>query len=136
MHETQLDESTNVKETFTFSRRKHSKMSSNATEIFIPNDEKRNNQEKNDKIKQYALYVLNKNNEDRRIIAPSEFHGDESKRSNPFGSALITQCDAWLVNNGFVTREKEHEDMFQEYFKGHGSMEWKIFSRRIYISDG
>jgi len=138
VHETQLDESSDVKETFTFSRRKHSKMSSNATEIFIPNDEERNNQEKNDKIKQYALYVLSKNNEDRRrIIAPAEFHEDESMRSNPFGYAKITQCDKWLVNNGFMTREKDYEDLFQNYFNvaNLSSVEWRIFSRRIYISD-
>ena len=137
VHETQLDESTDVKDTFTFSRRRHSKMSSDATDIFIHNDEERNNHEENDKIKQYALYVLNRNNGSRRISAPAEFHEDESMRSNPFGYAKITQCDKWLVNNGFVTREKDYEDLFQNYFNvaNLSSVEWRIFSRRIYISD-
>ena len=56
--------------------------------------------------------MMNRDNIGPEIRAPS-FHEDESVRSNPFGCAIITQCDTWLEDNGFTTREREYEAIFK-----------------------
>ena len=132
-HEKQLDKyKAESKETFTISRRRHSTMCSDATNIFIPDGHERSEHKGRGSVKQFAIAVSFRESGDEIILAPAEFNEDESKRSNPYGDTIITQCDTWLENNGFVTREENYEDMFQHVFKdGSRLMECKIFSRNI-----
>ena len=135
-HECQLK---TVKDTYTFSRRKHATMSSSGvTDIFIPNnDENEIGQERNGLVKQFAIdYVKEDDNEtDHLIFAPAEFHEDESIRSHPMNCATIRDPGPRLEDNGFVTREIAYEDIFRDHFKAdlaNGSdMKFSIFSRVI-----
>ena len=90
-------------ETYTFSRRKHTTMSSGATDIFIPNDEE-GGQERNGLTKQFATVIRNLHDKIRMIGAPAEFHKDESKKSNPLNSPAIEggRCvvgKQWICNS-------------------------------------
>ena len=118
VHENELDLSpvntaTGAKVTYMFSRRRHSILHSDAADIFTPDNNERNNEGERCCIKQFALQMMSRDNEGPEIRAPSEFHEDESVRSNPFGCAIITQCDTWLEDNGFTTREREYEAIFK-----------------------
>ena len=124
-------------ETYTFSRRKHTTMSSGATDIFIPNDEE-GGQERNGLTKQFATVIRNLHDKIRMIGAPAEFHKDESKKSNPLNSPAIEGAGAWLENNGFATREIAYEDIFKDHFKADLANDVKvsIFSRMIVNENG
>ena len=122
-----------TKYTYTFSRRKHSIiMSSEATDIFIPNDNEASAQERNGHIKQFACVLTDKHDKIEMIGAPSEFHQDESVWSNPLNGAGIREPDpSWLEDNGFATREIAYEDIFRDPFKAECANDVKvsIFSR-------
>ena len=135
VHEKQLDTDSKSEATFTFSRRRHCELSSVATDIFIQDDSDIYSQRgSGGHIKQFAFFALNVNTGVRGIFAPAEFHKDESKRSDPFSSELITQYDTWLVNNRFTTREEEYEAFFRRFW-GQG-IEYKFFSRMMQVKRG
>lgn len=106
-----------TKDTYTFSRRKHEKMGSGATDIFIPNNDEIG-QERNGYVKQFAIAgaAENEDRTARMIAAPAEFDEDESVRSDPLRIAVIMDPDpSWLEDNGFVNREDAYEDIFREH---------------------
>jgi len=125
-----------MKETYTFSRRKHAIMSSGATDIFVPNDEEVVHQERSGYVKQFATVgtVEVENNMVMLIFAPVEFHEDESRRSDPLDQTIIRDPGPWLEDNGFLTREDAYEDIFREHIKvleedKAGEVKISIFSR-------
>ena len=106
-----------TKDIYTFSKRKHETMGSGATDIFIPNNDKRG-QQRNNHVKQFAIVgtAENENRAAKMIGAPAEFDEDESVRSDPLRIAVLMDPDpSWLEDNGFVTREDEYEDIFREH---------------------
>ena len=113
-HESQLK----TKDTYTYSRRKHDVATMSrggVTDIFIPNDNETSAQERN--VKQFACVLKDKHDTIQAIGAPSEFHQDESIRSNPLLNSNINEPGPWLEDNGFVTREDAYEDIFREYIE-------------------
>jgi len=117
-----------MKDTYTFSRRKHAMIDSEATDIFIPNNDEIVDQERNNQVKQFAIVVVTAEAETlHTIFAPAEFHEDESRRSDPLNYADIRDPGpSWLENNGFVTHENEYEDIFRELFKANIGDDVKI----------
>ena len=111
-----------VRDTYTFSRRKHATTDSEATDILIPNDGVVGH-ERNGRVKQFAFDYVKEDVEIpgpstfHSIHAPAEFCDDESKRSIPFLNVLIPNPGPWLEDNGFVTRENEYEGIFREHHK-------------------
>ena len=114
MNEKQVDTVSEAKQKFTFSRRRHCALSSDATDIFIPDNSDIYRQGGSGYIKQFAMHIMNGNGGDEFIVAPAEFNKDESERSNPF-SAIAFNGTGWLEDNGFMTREVEYEDIFKNY---------------------
>lgn len=119
-YESQLHVSTDAKETFTSSRRKHSILRTDATDILIPDENERCEEDKG-KVKQFAM-VMYKTHDDMKggqttLIVPAEFNEDESERSNPFQATCIIETGTftWLEDNGFTSREEEYEIIFQRY---------------------
>ena len=141
-YESQLHVSTDVKETFTSSRRKHSISRTDATDILIPDDNERCEEDKR-KIKQFAM-VMYETHDDMKggqttLILPAEFNEDESERSNPFQATCIIETGTftWLEDNGFTSREEEYEIIFQRYLHDSGKAEvCKILSRMIERENG
>ena len=121
-----------LKDTYTFSRRKHAMTDSEATDIFIPNNDEIEDQERNGYVKQFVT-VLTGEDENRMpkviILAPAEFSKDESMRSSPLRGTSFRNPGPWLEDNGFVTREKTFEDIFREVISELEYVQLSIFSR-------
>ena len=131
VHEKQLDAISKAKETYTFSRRRHSTLHSDATDIFIPGDDERNHKE-NGNSKQFALYMMNGDSGSEIILAPSEFHEDDEDIRSVLSGTAINNKGQWLEDKGFTTRELEYEELFCHHFEQPNSVvKFKIFSRMI-----
>ena len=102
VHEKQLDAISKAKETYTFSRRRHSTLHSDATDIFIPDDDERNHKE-NGNSKQFALYMMNGDSGSEIILAPSEFHEDDEDIRSVLSGTAINNKGQWLEDKGFTT---------------------------------
>jgi len=121
-----------TKDTCTFSRRKHdiATMSSEATDVLIPNDNKTSAQERNGHIIQFTC-VLKHEDMIKAILAPAEFNEVESYRSNPLYHTIIRDTGPWLEDNGFVTRADVLTDIFGDHVKAleEGKVKVCMFSR-------
>ena len=49
------------------------------------------------------------------ILAPADFHRDESNRSMPLRGAIVIDSGSWK-ENGFGTRENIFEDIFRGFY--------------------
>ena len=129
-HEKQLDRFSNSRERFTFSRRRHFALRSEATGILVSN-ENNDDQRGSGYMKQFASYMMNGENGHDCVMVPVEFIEDESDpdRSNPFYGESIAPCGTWLEDNGFIYREEEYEDLFHNYFNSSDCN--RIFSRMV-----
>ena len=125
VHERQLLMSEKRKETFTFSRRKHSNSvlccETNAiSDSFISSEN-----QSSGSFKQFAIFMLNRDDGSRSILAPGSGHSSSTHKT-----IVNTQCDRWLEEHGFMTREEEYEELFKKYFDSEGSVvTFGIFSK-------
>ena len=129
---TKYEKQLRTKSTYTFSRRKHFLLKSEATDIFIPNDEEVGS----GYTKQFAVVISEFGGPNRRLIlAPSEFDQDESKRSDIFWHAPIYGTDPWLEDHGFTTHEEEYEEILGIHDEN-TTVKGKIFSRLVERENG
>ena len=98
----------------TFSRQRHSRVRSSATNIFIPSEAAAIELKKATRIKQFAAQAQT---EDGRTIvfAPSEFSANAQDRADPYATVTIEDAsDRWMQKNGFVTSETNMESAVGE----------------------
>jgi len=127
-YESQLKTS---EERYTFSRRKHATIGSGATDIFILNENETVSQARKGYVKQFAAVINPEEDRPFIILAPSDFHKDESKKSNPLQGAIIIDRGSWLEDNGFGIREYAYEDIFREFYSTHYQTKFNVFSRVV-----
>ena len=113
VHESQLQLSGESTETLTFSRRRHFKLQSEVTGIFIPDHSETNRQQESKGIKQFAMLQFNRDYDTGSIVAPAETQTPSTHETIEIHNH---QRDSWLERNGFMTREVEYEDIFKNYF--------------------
>ena len=82
-------------------------------------------------VKQFAAVINPEEDRPFIILAPSDFHKDESKKSNPLQGAITIDRGSWLEENGFGIREYAYEDIFREFYSTHYQTKFNIFSRVI-----
>ena len=116
VHEKQLDKSNRYEQVMTFSRRKHSIMSSDVTGIFIPNgDEISDRAECRCSTKQFVMMMEDTEVTNETILAPAQF--SPRARHDPMAVVQFDGRGPWLERNGFITREEEYEQLFKGYIK-------------------
>ena len=129
---TKYEKQLRTKSTYTFSRRKHFLLKSEATHIFIPSDEEVGS----GYTKQFAVVISEFGGPNGKLtIAPSEFDQDESKRSDIFWHAPIYGTDPWLEDHGFTTHEEEYEEILGIHDEN-TTVKGKIFSRLVERENG
>ena len=139
----ELDKTDRYEKKWTFSRRRHSQlvMNTNATDILIPsNHEGTCTQKQQRYVKQFAL-LLEEMEACREItIAPALEH-----HPNPCAVNIYDGRNPWLEEKGFINREEEYEELFQEYIKSSLNQFFvtsrkekfrvgRIYSRKVRIS--
>jgi len=128
-YESQL---TTSEEKYTFSRRKHATMGSGATDIFILNKNETVGQGRKGYVKQFAAVIIDHEDGMPLILAPADFHKDESKRLMPLQITIVIDRGSWSEENGFDTREYAYEDIFREFYSNVGKQtKFNIFSRVV-----
>ena len=124
-------------ETLKFSRRRHFKLQSEVTGIFIPDHSEAIRQRESKGIKQFAMLKFNRDYDTGSIVAPAE---TQTLSTHETIEIHNHQRDSWLERNGFMTREVEYEDIFQKHYDSSDQpyMRYhiRIFSRMVVHENG
>jgi hypothetical protein len=137
VHERQLDKGQGPEYTMTFSRRKHSAIASDATDIFIPNDNEIN-QNNRGLTKQFAMLIEGDLTITKAILPDTT---PTANHHSPFYHVINGRMQC-LEETGFIEREEEYENIFKDYvqaiiahyFRDGTPARCRIYSRKVPIN--